>query len=107
MSAVIAILAAVSIYGTSIEDLRREFPHASTDDAIVADAIEREIAFSAVGSLGEASIRENVIPIVVHFAAERCVVLRWPAGALGGGSPIFCYQKASDLYLYSYQDGSQ
>jgi hypothetical protein len=104
VSVTIALLAATSIYGTSVEDLRKELPNSPYDDAIIADAIDRQVASNGPSPEGEKSIRENAIPIVVHFPDKRCVVLRGPAGSVGG-IPIYCYHVERNVLLEHFNGG--
>ncbi|MBT2134841.1 hypothetical protein KK137_10890 [Croceibacterium sp. LX-88] len=104
MSFALAFVAAASIYGTSIEDLRKEFPNSPYDDAIVADAINREVSSNGPAAEGEKSLRENVIPIVVRFPDKCCVVLRHPAFSTGG-APIYCYRLDRDTLIEHFSGG--
>jgi hypothetical protein len=100
---VIAALAA-SIYGTSVETLRKELPYSPYDNAIVEDAIARQIKVNGGSAKAATSIRDNVIPLVVHFPDKRCVVLKWPAGSVGG-EPIYCYTNEHTVLLHHFNGG--
>ena len=95
---------AASIYGTRVETLRKELPHSPYDNAIVEDAIARQIKLNGGSAQAATSIRDNVIPIVVHFPDKRCVVLKWPAGSTGG-EPIYCYTNEHTVLLQQFNGG--
>lgn len=94
------ILAALALAGTiSTEDLRKEFPVAPHDQAIVDDAIARWIKKNSSNTDAMA----YRIPIVLDLPRERCVVLQLRAVAIGG-TPVYCYALREDVLVEADDD---
>ena len=96
MSGVMEILMSAAILSTA--DLRREFPVAPRDAAVVQDAIERWTK-----KLRGRSDMENRIPIVVYLSKQRCVVLRLRSTEVGG-NPAYCYRVEEDALIEAFED---
>jgi hypothetical protein len=80
--------------GISTEDLRKEFLFPPFDNAIVEDAMVQDVARNG-GTLE--ILRENTVPIVVHFRDKRCVVI-WFRSIIGG-KPAYCYRNQEDTLI--------
>jgi hypothetical protein len=96
MSALIGIVMLASAISTA--DLRKEFPVAPQDQAVVRDAINRWN--KKTGARSDMDLR---IPIVVYLPRQRCVVLKLRIPAIGG-TPAYCYHLKEDVLIEAADD---